>query len=141
MLGRFIRRLLGRKTPRHLVSGEWGEAQAKKCLVGKGWKILGQRVRNGNREEIDIVARDGEVLVFVEVKTRASEAFGRPIDSVNRRKRALLCRAAARYLVKLKNPRVFYRFDVIEVIGGPQCGVEQLRHTENAFPMDRRYTI
>ena len=134
-------RLFGTRKARHLESGEWGEVQAEKYLAGKGWKILGRRVRNGNREELDLVARAGGILVFIEVKTRASERFGRPIESVNRRKKALLCRAAARYLTKLKNPRVYYRFDVVEVIGSPDAGMADLRHTENAFLMDKRYTI
>jgi len=122
-------------------SGKWGEEEAEKHLKSKGWKILGRRVRNKGREEIDLVARDGQVLVFVEVKTRAGEAFGRPISSVNSRKRALLCRAAARYLARLKDPRVLFRFDVVEVVGTPATGVSELRHIPNAFQMDRKYTI
>ena len=136
-----LNRLFPARKPAHLESGEWGEAEAEKHLIGKGWEILGRRVRNGNREELDLVARDGEILVFVEVKTRASEKFGRPIESVNRKKKELLCRAAARYLTKLKNPRVYYRFDVVEVLGTPDGGMSDLRHTENAFLMDKRYTI
>lgn len=135
------RKLFGSGKPKHLVSGEWGEQKAVEFLCRKGLKILGKRVRDGSREELDIVARDGDVLVFVEVKTRRSEEFGRPIESVNRNKRRLLCRAAARYLVKLKNPRVCYRFDVVEILGSPDEGVETIRHTENAFPMDRKYSI
>jgi putative endonuclease len=138
---KFWRKLLRAGKPEHIVSGEWGEQQAVELLEGKGWKILGQRVRSGSREEIDIVARSGDLLVFVEVKFRRSEVFGRPIESVNRNKRRLLCRAAARYLVKLKNPRVCYRFDVVEVVGSPGVGVKKICHTENAFPMDRKYSI
>jgi putative endonuclease len=137
----FWKRFVRSARPSHIVSGEWGEREAGRHLKSKGWKVLGLRVREANREEIDIVARDGDVLVFVEVKTRASESFGRPIESVDRKKRELLCKAAARYLVKLKDPRIFYRFDVIEVIGTPKEGVSELRHVENAFPMDRRYSI
>lgn len=138
---RLWRKLFVREKADHLKSGEWGEGEAEKHLASKGWKILGRRIRDGSREEIDLIARDGDILVFVEVKTRASESFGRPIESVNRRKRQLLCRAAARYLKKLKNPRVFYRFDVVEVVGSPWDGLSALRHTPNAFPMDRKYTI
>ncbi len=134
-------RLLSRKKPHHLQSGEWGEAQAEKHLASMGWKMLGRRVRCGNREEIDLVARDGKVLVFIEVKTRAGEDYGRPIAAVDRRKRALLCRAAARYLARLENPRVYYRFDVVEVLGSPSSGLVDLRHTPDAFHMDRRYSV
>ena len=135
------RLLNGLGGPRQLDSGEWGEAQAERHLAAKGWKILGRRVRNRGREELDLIARDGDVLVFVEVKTRSSEGYGRPIASVDRDKRRLLCRAAARYLARLKNPRVYYRFDVVEVIGSPASGVLELRHVPNAFQMDSRYTI
>lgn len=138
---RLWRKLVLSRKVRNVESGEWGERQAEQHLCAKGWKILGRRVRYGSREEIDLVARDDKTLVFVEVKTRSSENFGRPIESVNRRKRQLLCRAAARYLVKLKNPRVYYRFDVVEVVGNPSSGVQDLRHTVNAFQMDPKYTI
>jgi len=141
MFARFLRSLRRLRKPKHLESGEWGEAQAEKHLAAKGWKILGRRVSNRGREEIDLIARDGEILVFVEVKTRSTEGYGRPIESVDRRKKRLLCRAAARYLAGLKNPRVFYRFDVVEVVGSPASGVSDLRHVPNAFQMDRRYTL
>ena len=93
--------------------GLWGEAQAALALKKKGFKILGQRVQIDARDEIDIVARQGDVLVFVEVKTRANEAYGRPSDAVNRKKRHVLSRAAVRYLKRLKFPNVCFRFDVV----------------------------
>lgn len=130
-----------RKLPKNLLAGEWGEKQAEIHLVKKGLKILARRYRTGNREELDLIAREGDVLVFVEVKTRRSEVFGRPVQSVNSRKKKLLCRAAARYLVKLRNPRVYYRFDVVEVIGSPEDGVKSIRHIPNAFCMDPKYSI
>jgi len=60
-------------------TGIWGENQAEEFLKAKGYKILGQRVRIGDRDELDLVARDGKILVFVEVKTRGSQDFGRPL--------------------------------------------------------------
>jgi len=132
---------LTKRKPKNLERGEWGELKAEEYLAAKGWKILGRRVRNSSREELDLVARDKDVLVFVEVKTRSGEGFGRPIESVGKRKRQLMCRAAARYLVKLHNPRVYFRFDVVEVLGCPEAGVKEIRHTPNAFPMNRKYSI
>lgn len=105
------------KQPRHLETGKWGEDIAAGSLKRKGFKILGRRVRVGTRDELDLVARDGDVLVFVEVKTRKSEAYGRPITSVDRKKRHTLSRAAVRYIKRLRNPRICFRFDVVEVIG------------------------
>jgi putative endonuclease len=93
------------------------------------------------RDEIDLVARDGQALVFVEVKTRFSEQFGRPESAVDRRKRQVLSRAAVRYIRKLRDPQVCFRFDVVEVVGGLRDRRPLVRHIENAFPLDRRYSL
>jgi len=122
-------------------SGLWGEGEAEKTLRAKGYKILGKRVRIGDRDEIDLVARDGDILVFVEVKTRKSQEFGRPVSAVDRNKRHTMSRAAVRYLKKIKCPRVNFRFDVVEVTGSRGCGNPAINHIENAFTLDRRYSI
>jgi putative endonuclease len=123
----------------HPQSGEWGEGRAADHLRSCGYRILGRRVRIGRRDEIDILARQGNVLVFVEVKTRRNEDFGRPMDAVDRAKRHSLSRAAVRYVKKLPRTPCF-RFDVVEVIGEP--GSEPvLRHIERAFDLDRRYMV
>ncbi len=126
--------------PAHLRSGLWGERQAETYLRKQGCKILGRRVRVGNRDEIDLVVRDREVLVFVEVKTRREEKFGRPLDSVDRHKRHSLSRAAVRYLQRLKEP-VNFRFDVVEVVGGQDDPAPVIRHVANAFSLDRCYSL
>ncbi|MBL7076683.1 MAG: YraN family protein [Kiritimatiellae bacterium] len=122
-------------------TGRWGEREAEKHLRKKGYRVLGRRVRVAGRDEIDLVARTGDVLVFVEVKTRASERYGRPIAAVDRRKRQVTSRAAMRYISKLKNPDVLFRFDVVEVIGTPDSPGTRIRHVEEAYPLDRRYMI
>ncbi|MDA1087614.1 MAG: YraN family protein [Verrucomicrobia bacterium] len=119
--------------------GLWGEKQAERALKSKGFKIIDRRVRVGRRDELDIVARDGDVLVFVEVKTRKDERFGRPADSVDRNKRHVTSRAAVRYLRQLSKPDVLFRFDVVEVIGEMDDGKPEVRHISNAFNLDRRY--
>ena len=123
------------------ASGEWGEEEAERVLKKAGYKVLGRRVRVGTRDEIDLLARDGEALVFVEVKTRASESYGRPLSAVDRQKRHVLSRAAVRYLQRLKDPKVCFRFDVVEVVGEPGDAFPLVRHIENAFPLDRRYNL
>jgi putative endonuclease len=125
--------------PEHLRTGEWGEEQAERFLKKKGCRILGRRVRVTPRDEIDLVVRDGDVLVFVEVKTRGKEDFGRPFTAVDRRKRHALSRAAVRYLKKIAQPRTCFRFDVIEVVGGIEGTKPVVRHIENAFLLDRCY--
>ena len=123
-------------------SGRWGEDLAAGFLKRKGrLKILGRRVRIDRRNELDIVARDGDTLVFVEVKTRSAEDFGRPIESVDRAKRAALSRAAVRYLSRLRSQPAYFRFDVVEVVGEPGDEAPVIRHIENAFPLSRPYRV
>ena len=126
---------------RRFQPGEWGERAAARALRRKGLRILGRRVRVGDRDELDLVARDGEVLVFVEVKTRKTEDFGAPISAVDRRKRHALSRAAVRYLRDRRYPPVNLRFDVVEVLGSEGDKTPEIRHVENAFLLDRRYTL
>jgi putative endonuclease len=138
----WIEKLLGH-TPEaaHLKAGRWGERQAARLLKNKRYRIIGKRVRTGRRDEIDIVAQDRDTLVFVEVKTRRDERFGRPFAAVNAAKRRCLSRAAAAYL-KRKSPKPAYiRFDVVEVIGSPEEARPEIRHIENAFPLDSRYRL
>ena len=123
----------------HLETGQWGEDVAARFLKRKGYRIIARRLRIGQRDEIDLVASCGGTLVFVEIKTRSSEDFGRPAAAVDRQKRHVLSRAAVRYLRELRNPRVCFRFDVVEVVGQLGDGDPVLRHIENAFSLDRVY--
>ena len=122
-------------------TGAWGEAQAERALRQKGYSILGRRVHVGRHDELDLIARDGAVLVFVEVKTRKTEAFGRPGAAVNHAKRHYLSRAAVRYLKHLRQRPNAFRFDVVEVIGTLNTPAPLIRHIENAFPLDRCYRV
>ena len=131
----------GEEQPAHLRAGCWGEDWAARFLKEKGYRILGRRVRMGRRDELDIVARCKDTLIFVEVKTRKSENFGAPIASVDRAKRHHLSRAAIRYLEKLRRKPDYFRFDVVEVIGEEGEGTPLIRHVEKAFTMDRVYRI
>lgn len=116
--------------------GIWGEQVAEDYLKRKRYKILGRRVRVGPRDELDIISRSPEdALVFVEVKTRADERFGRPFAAVDARKRRALSRAAWRYLKRVRPRPAHFRFDVIEVIGGPGSKAPVVRHIEAAFSM------
>lgn len=141
-----LKRLLTRQaeadaTGGRTAAGRWGEQMAARALRDKGYTILGRRVRVGPRDELDLIARDGDVLVFVEVKTRRSEYFGRPMAAVNRAKRHYLSRAAVRYLKRLPVRPSAFRFDVVEVIGSPDAPDPVIRHLPNAFPLDSRYRV
>src|SRR5580704_15478452 len=121
-------------THRH---GELGERAAKKHLRQLGLKFLTANFES-ERGEIDLVFRDDDCLVFVEVKTRSSEAWVRPAASVNARKRRLLSQTALDYLKLLKNPPVKIRFDIVEVLLA-DGEVREVRHLPNTFTMTRPY--
>lgn len=128
--------------PEHLRTGKWGEAKAADFLKAQGYRLIAQRVRGRHRSEMDVIARQGETLVFVEVKTRASEVRGRPISAVDRAKRTRLGRAAFAYMRRLRKKPPTFRFDVIEVVGHPDDGVEPvIRHIQNAFQLPRGYRV
>jgi len=123
--------------PAHLRYGQMGEREAKKHLKRLGMKFLTANFRT-ERGEIDLVMRDKDCLVFVEVKTRSSEEWTRPAAAVDRERRQRLTRAGLDYLRKLKNPKVKVRFDIVEVL--LQDGaVREVRHLPNSFAMERPY--
>jgi putative endonuclease len=117
--------------PTHLRHGRLGEAVARQHLQRLGLKHLTSNFRSP-RGEIDLVFRDRDCLVFVEVKTRSSEGWVRPAAFVNARKRRLLSLTALDYLRLLRNPPCKLRFDVIEVLLG-DGSVREIRHLANTF--------
>ena len=123
--------------PLHLKAGQLGEKTAKRHLRRQGLKFLTANFRT-DRGEIDLVMRDRDCLVFVEVKTRSSEEWTRPAAAVNKERRGRLTRAALDYLRLLKNPPVKLRFDIVEVLL-LDGAVREVRHLENAFLMERPY--
>ena len=110
--------------------GRQCEELACAYLVRKGYLALAHNYRSG-RYEIDLVMRDGAATVFVEVKARASTAYGRPAEFVTAVKRRRLLLAAQDYLVKNGLYEQPARFDVIEVY----LPAHKLIHIENAFGM------
>ena len=133
-----LKSLLGKSAkPEHLRRGEIGERAAKRQLQRLGLKFLTANFRSA-RGEIDLVFRDGDCLVFVEVKTRSSENWTRPAAAVNARKRRLLSQTALDYLRRLKNPPVKIRFDIVEVLLADGA-VREVRHLPNTFSLSRPY--
>jgi putative endonuclease len=98
----------------HTLGAE-GERIAARYLAGKGYRILARNYRF-LRNEIDIIANDGEQLCFIEVKTRASLDKGHPAEAVTPRKQQEIARAASGYLAGLKGPVPDCRFDVIAIL-------------------------
>jgi len=130
-------RLAGGEKPEHLRRGESGERAAKQWLQQAGLKFLTANFRSA-RGEIDLVFRDGDCLVFVEVKTRSSEGWTRPAAAVDARKRKLLSQTALDYLKMLKNPPVKFRFDIMEVLLA-DGQVREIRHLPNTFSLSKPY--
>ena len=111
--------------------GRAGEALAARYLTGQGFRILrrGYRTRGG---EIDLVAEEAGVLVFVEVKSRSTLACGRPAEAVGLLKQGRLLRAASRFLQEHGADDRPCRFDVVEVLWDPGGG-SRVHHIRNAF--------
>jgi putative endonuclease len=116
--------------PRHQF-GHAGEVWAERFLRAKGYRILERNLRTP-LGELDLVAEDAGVLVFVEVKTRATETFGGALLAVNRRKQAKLVKLASQYLAQRHLSDKPCRFDVVLVQGQPSVQ-GQIEHLQNAF--------
>ncbi len=127
----------GRERPLQHRRGELGERAAQRELQRQGLKFLTANFRS-TRGEIDLVFRDADCLVFVEVKTRSREDWTRPAAAVNARKRRLLSLTAMDYLRLLKQPPVRIRFDIVEVLL-LDGAVDQVRHLPNSFALAPPY--
>ena len=111
---------------------------ACRFLRRNGYKILYRNFKGRSGGESDIVCRDQDTLVFVEVKTRAREDFGRPIVAVDRQKQKRISRGGLNWLRMLDNPDILFRFDVVEVII-TQDSKPRLELIKNAFPLSKPY--
>ncbi|HEV2207803.1 MAG TPA: YraN family protein [Verrucomicrobiae bacterium] len=127
----------GKRKPQHLRYGELGERAARRQLQRQGMKFLTANFRS-DRGEIDLVFREEDCLVFVEVKTRSSEEWVRPAAAVDAERRRRLTRAGLDYLRLLRKPRVKVRFDIVEVLL-EDGEVREIRHLPNSFAMERPY--
>ena len=121
------------RDPRRTL-GDEGEGCAEAYLRRQGFRILGRKVRSP-LGELDLVADDQGVLVFVEVKRRRTGAFGGAIEAVDARKRAKLIQLAAQYLAQHRIRNRACRFDVILIQDGAECA-EAVQHITNAFDLD-----
>ena len=127
-----------RRTARQIL-GARGEKAAAKHLRRHGYKILTRNFRSG-KAEVDLIARDKDWLVFVEVKTRKSEEFGAPSEAVQADKERNVSRAALDYLRKLGNPRIHFRFDIVEVvIPDGSKKPHDIRLIQNAFDLSEPF--
>src|SRR5437867_12161855 len=124
--------------PQHLRRGTRGENLACRHLRRNGYKILYRNFKGRSGGEIDIVCRDHDTLVFVEVKTRTREDFGRPFTAVDRQKQKRISRGALNWLRMLDNPDILFRFDVVEVLVTEDAS-PRIELIKNAFPLSKPY--
>jgi len=114
--------------------GRWGEERAAEFLKAKGYRILETNYKN-RIGEIDIIASDGKTLLFVEVKTRRSLAYGQPYESVTRHKQMKIARVAFAYLKhRCGTVDVNARFDVISIIRD-ESGQARIEYIPHAFDL------
>ena len=104
------------------------EEAAAEYLMRSGYQILEHNYRS-RYGEIDLIAREGKTLVFVEVKYRTTDLCGDPLEAVSFRKQLRICRVADRYLMQKRcPPDTPCRFDAVAILG------ERIRLVRNAFP-------
>jgi len=122
------------RRPLHLRLGAHGEDAACSQLEAIGYRILTRNYRCP-QGEIDVIAQDGDVLVFVEVKTRTASRYGSPRDAVTPAKRRKLARTASHYMLTHMESECAYRADIVEV-GLLRGQVAAVRHLQGAFSIE-----
>ena len=112
--------------------GDVGEREAARFLRKKGYRIRQAQMRN-RLGEIDLIALDGETIVFVEVKSRSSTAQGAPHEAVTADKQRRLTNAALAYLKRHRLLDRSCRFDVVSIVWPAGVAQPQIEHFMNAF--------
>ena len=113
----------------HIQKGKKGEEEAASFLLARGYQILERNWRSGHKE-IDIIAKDSETTVFIEVKSRRQLGNERYDELINPSKQRTLLLAANAYMIQNKQ-RGSIRFDVIFIIG--EGAGKSIKYIENAF--------
>jgi uncharacterized protein (TIGR00252 family) len=113
----------------HLRMGIWGEELAASYLRQKGYVILHRDWHSVHRD-IDIIAQEGNTIVFVEVKTRRNRDFGDPVQAIDAEKRYNL-RKAMNHYIKYHKINIPYRFDVITIVGEMGNEMPDITHIED----------
>lgn len=113
-------------------TGRLGENFARKYLLEKGYSILQQNYST-KYGEIDIIAKDGTLIVFIEVKTRRGISFGYPREAVDKHKQIKIKNMAELYILSKKLTDIPMRFDVIEVFLDENYNAKSISLLKNAF--------
>ncbi len=116
--------------PAHLAQGEKAEQKALQYLQGQGLAIVGQNYRC-KQGEIDLIMRDADFLVFVEVRYRKNSHYGSALETITQKKQSRIIAATQHYLVNNKLSGQSVRFDVVAMTGD-----NQLNWVKNAFQVN-----
>jgi putative endonuclease len=111
--------------------GKEGEAIAVQYLIERGYKIINRNFRS-QQGEVDIIMKDGDLLVFVEVKSYSIGSFGTPLGAVGKSKKLSIIHAARTYLLKNNIKNVNCRFDVLAIYRS-WTGLTNFDHIKDAF--------
>jgi putative endonuclease len=133
------RSLFSRSSAAHLTLGVRGEKLAARHLRRQGYKVLYRNFRGRQGGEIDLVCRDRDTLVFVEVKTRTREDFGRPLEAVHPDQQRRISLGALAWLRLLGNPDILFRFDIVEVVMSDAAAGPRVELVRNAFQLSEPY--
>lgn len=112
--------------------GNFGEALARDYLISKGYKILNMNFRN-KFGEIDIICKKNNLLIFCEIKSRYSNSFGSPIESITCYKQKQIIKLSELYLISKKYYNFNVRYDIIEVIFNTITSSHIINHVQDAF--------
>lgn len=113
------------------TTGKYGEDIAAKFLQKSGYKILERNFRYSRLCEIDIIAKEKDTIVFVEVKTRTTTAFGHPFEAITKSKLLNVFKAGLFYLQNTQEQHKNYRIDIISVIGNLNDNTPKIEHLKN----------
>ena len=113
--------------------GAQGEREAASFLAKQGYTILCRNFRAGRMGEIDIIALDGEMLCFIEVKTRSGDRYGTPSEAVSARKQSTIRRIAQIYMQRSSISDKPVRFDVAELMMDHGGRIRDIGLIKNAF--------
>ncbi|MBD3298804.1 MAG: YraN family protein [candidate division Zixibacteria bacterium] len=118
-------------------TGRDGEEQAARYLESQGYLILARNWRSSHtRNEIDLIAREGDTIVFVEVKSARTVSFGDPLEWITPQKQSAIIRAATAYLEHAPDMPGGYRFDIVTVAPAVTSGHRAITHVRAAFTAD-----
>ncbi len=116
---------------RHNNIGKAGEQAVKAYLIKKGYQFITQNWKSSHAE-IDLIFKDRDILVFVEVKTRTNIHYGLPTEFLNEKQEKLIINASQRYMESI-NYDWEIRFDVVAVLVNDKLEVKSLEHFEDVF--------